>query len=115
MVIGIVPDVSSVETLLNNLSEAGFDLKTVSVILKDPALRNKIAKDTGPFKGATAADLAARLVKAGVSSQDAQAIMDAVNKGGAFVAIAPPGASQQAAVEMLNDYKPQLVKVVSGA
>ncbi len=113
MVIGIIPSTSSVETLLNNLSEADFDLKDVSVILKDQKLRNKIAQDAGPFKGATAATLAARLTKLGLSKQDAQAYVDAVNNGEAFVAIAPPPESQQAAQEMLNDYQPQLVKVLS--
>ncbi len=113
MIIAILPTTSSVETLLNNLSEADFSLKTVSVFMRDAKLRAKIAKDTGPFKGVTAATLANKLTQLGVSTADAQAYVDAVNKGGVFVAIAPPAASQQAALEMLNDYKPQLVKVLN--
>ncbi|MGB8647641.1 MAG: hypothetical protein WCF84_20575 [Anaerolineae bacterium] len=112
MIIGIIPDVASAETLLNNLAEADFDRKSISVILKDLKLRARIAADTGPFKGVNAANLAARLAKMGLSGPDAQAYVDAVNNGAAFVAIAPPAASQAAAVEMMNDYKPQLVKVI---
>ncbi len=112
MIIGIIP-ITSIETLLNNLSEAGFSVKTVSVVMQDVNLRNKITKDAGPFKGITVATLANKLTQLGMSASDAQAYVGAVNKGGAFVAIAPPAASQQAALEMLNDYKPQLVKVMN--
>lgn len=112
MIIGVV-NPSSVQTLLNNLSEADFDLKTVSVVMQDPKQRAKMAKDTGPFKGITAATLGSKLAQLGMSAGDAKAYVDAVSKGGAFVAIAPPPASQQAALEMMNDYKPQLAKVLS--
>ncbi len=112
MVIGIIPNASSTETLLNNLSEADFDLKTVSVIMSDPKQQKAIAKDAGPLKGTTAAGLSARLTQLGVSKADAQAYAAAVNNGGVLVAIAPPKGSEQAAVQMLNDYNPQMVKVV---
>ncbi len=112
MIIGILPNTSSTETLLNNLSEADFDLKTVSVILKDVKLRNKIAKDAGPFKGVTVANLATKLTGRGVSPADVQAYVDAINNGQVFVAIAPPQGSEAAAQEMLADYNPTLVRTL---
>lgn len=112
MVIGIVPNTSKTETLLNNLSEADFKLSDVSVIMSDPQKRNAIASDTGPFKEASAADLPRRLVKHGVSQSQAIAYRDAVKKGGVFVAIASGKDSESAAIEMLKDYGSQLIKVL---
>ncbi len=112
MVIGLIPDTSKAETLLNNLDEAGFKLSDVSVITREPKTRNAIAKDAGPFKGVAANNLTTKLVQTGLSKTDAQAYSDAVAKGSVFVAIAAPKESQQAAVEMLNDYSPQLVRVI---
>ncbi len=112
MVIGLVSDASKTETLLNNLAEADFKLSDVSVIMRDNKTRNAIAKDAGPLKGVAANTLAAKLTQNGLSKADAQAYSDAVAKGSILVAIAAPKESQQAAVEMLNDYAPQLVKVL---
>ncbi len=112
MVIGLIPNTSKTETLLNNLAEADFKLSDVSVIMRDLKTRNAIAKDAGPFQGVTASTLPAKLVQHGLSKADAQAYGDAVNKGSVFIAIACPQESQSAAVEMLNDYSPQLVKVI---
>ncbi len=112
MVIGIVPDASKTETLLNNLSEADFKLSSVSVIMSDPKQRNAIASDAGPFKGTSAANLPNQLVKHGLSQSDANAYQDAIMKGGVFVAIASGKATDSAAADMLRDYNPQLLKVV---
>ncbi len=112
MVIGIVPDTSKTETLLNNLSEADFKLSNVSVITSDPKQRDAIASDAGPFKGVTAANLPSKLAQHGVSTSDANAYRDAVMKGGVFVAIASSKGTDSAAMDMLNDYSPQLLKVV---
>lgn len=112
MVIGIVPNTSKTETLLNNLSEADFNLSDVSVIMSDPKKRNAIASDAGPFKGASAANLPKELVKHGISQSQANAYRDAVKKGGVFVAIAGGKDSESAAGEMLKDYDSRLVKIV---
>lgn len=112
MVIGILPKSSSIETLLNNLKEADFDLKNVSVIMADQKARNAVAKDAGPFKGIGPDKLPARLAQAGLSARDAAAIVAAVTKGQVLVAIATPRGTEKAAGEMLRDYDPVLVKVV---
>lgn len=111
MVIGILPNSSSIETLLNNLKEADFDLKNVSVIMADPKARNAVAKDAGPFKGISPDKLPARLAQAGLSAQDAAAIVNAVTKGQVLVAIATTPDTEKAAGDMLKDYNPVLVKV----
>ncbi len=103
---------SSLETLLNNLSEADFDPNSISVILSDTAARDRITRDAGPLKGVAPANLAARLARRGVAANDVQAVVDAVNHGQAAVAMTPPSASVNAAVEMLKDYQPSLLKVV---
>ncbi len=111
MIIAIIPKSSSVETLLNNLSEADFSLSDVSVVLKNQKLRDQIADDAGPLKGVTFANLTASLVQHGLSKQDAQQYANAVAHGQALVAMNVAPESQQAAVEMFNDYSPQLLKV----
>ncbi len=110
MVIGIVPDSSTAESLLNNLAEADF--KSVSVIMQDVAQRNAIAKDAGPLKGVTAATLAAALGRAGLSNADAQAYVQAVAQGKVLVAVRTPPGSQNAAQEMLQDVSAQMVREV---
>jgi hypothetical protein len=112
MVIALLASGADVETLLNNLAEADFDLATVSVIMKDPKARDAIAKDAGPLKGTLTGDLSSRLAQAGLAAKDAKPYQDGVLSGKVFVAIAPPKASQNAAVAMLKDYKPQLVRVI---
>ncbi len=110
MVIGIIPDAASIATLLNNLKEAEFSLKDVSVIMADVKARNAAAQDAGPFKGVTAAQLAQKLGGAGLSPQDAKTYADAVRKGKVFVAIRTAAGGDKAAAEMLDDYSPEMVR-----
>lgn len=113
MILALIPKSSSVETLLNNLQEADFDLSSVSVILGDQKLRDKIAGDAGPLKGVAPPSLLGKLTALGLPKQDAQAYVDGVTKGQALVAMAAPKDSQAAAVEMFKDYDPELLKVLA--
>jgi len=112
MILALIPKPSSVETLLNNLQEADFDLASVSVILRDQQLRNQIAQDAGPLKGVVPSGLVKKLIALGLSKPDAQAYADGVTKGQALVAMTSPQESQAAAIEMFKDYDPQLLKVL---
>jgi hypothetical protein len=112
MLIAILPKTSSTETLLNNLSEADFDLAQVSVVMLDLKLRNAVAKDAGPLKGARAANLAAKLAKAGLSPADAKPYLDAVAQGQVLVAMIAPSGSEAAAQEMFQDHSAQMIKSV---
>ena len=112
MLIGILPDASHAETLLNNLSEADFDLAQVSVLMKDVKTRNAIAKDAGPFKGANPKNVAGMLVKAGLPQAQAKPYSDAVAQGKVLVAIVSPAQSQPAAQEMLQDHSAELIQAL---
>lgn len=112
MLIAIIPDASSTETLLNNLSEADFDLAQVSVIMRDPKLRDAIAKDAGPLKGVQFKNLTARLTQAGLSQQDVKSYAAGVTQGKVLVAMLPPAGSESAAQEMFQDHSAQMIKTL---
>jgi hypothetical protein len=98
---------SSVETLLNNLSEADFELADVSLVLTDQKKRDAIAQDAGPLKGATPANLPARLTQVGVPQPDAAFYAENVARGQALVALNVKKETEHPAVEMFQDYNPQ--------
>jgi len=110
MIVGILANVSTAETLLNNLAEADFDLSNVSVIMRDVKQRNAVAQDGGPLKGANLSNISDRLIQAGLSSQDARLYRDAVAQGKVLIALMVLPESQQAAKEMLQDYFAELIR-----
>ena len=103
MILAILADASKIETLLNNLSEADFDLDDVSVIMQDVTTRNKIAHDAGPLRHASVAQLPASLKKAGVGSDIAARGSDAVTKGKVLVAMKVDPKYEQSARQMFQD------------
>ena len=111
MVIGIVTS-SSVESLLNNLSETGFDKKQISLVMHDVQLRNTIADDVGPFKGVTLATLPQRLAELGLSSAEVKTWTDAVAHAKVLVVIACSLQGEPTAAEMLKDASAEFIKVV---
>ncbi len=112
MIIGIIPDASTAEILLNNLSEADFNLKDVSLVMQDQKLRDKIAKDTGPLKGVRSDQVYATLVRAGLSGPDAQVYQDAVALGKVLAAMKTTPATVAAAKEMFADQSGELIKEI---
>jgi hypothetical protein len=112
MIVGIIPDASTAEILLNNLSEADFNLADISLIMRDQKLRDKIAKDTGPLKGVRYDQVSAALVHAGLSSQDANAYQDAVAQGKVLAAMKTAPTTSVAAKEMFSDQSGELIKEI---
>jgi hypothetical protein len=112
LVIGILLKSAHAEVLLSNLAEADFDLKDVSVIMRDIKARNAIAKDAGPFKGIAPSDLSAKLAHFGLSEQDVKVCTDAVSQGKVLVGITCAQASESAAVEMFKDHSAEFIKAV---
>ena len=110
MLIGILPNVSDAEILLNNLSEADFDLNNVSMIMRDAAIRNKIAKDVGPFKGVQPEKIMDELVKAGMSKSTAKLCTDALAQSKVLVAMNVSADLLASAREMFTDESAQIVK-----
>ena len=112
MIVGIILDPSTAEILLNNLSEADFNLADVSLIMRDQKLRDKIAKDTGPLKGVRYEQISARLIQAGLSAQDAQAYQNAVAQGKVLAAMKTSPDLMEAAREMFTDQSGDSIKEI---
>ena len=110
MILAILPDAMKAETLLNNLSEADFDLNDVSVIMQDATMRNKIAQDAGPLKGIGVAQLSTALHDAGASQEQVQRCLDAIGKGKALVAMKVNPKYEPAAREMFQDQSAELIR-----
>src|SRR5512138_1058927 len=109
MIVAILPNASTAEQLLNNLSEADFDLNDVSVLMQDTALRDKIAKDTGPLKGVAPAQASNSLKSAGVSADAAQKCQEAVKSGKVVIAMKVDPKYEPAAREMFTDIAAQVL------
>ncbi len=110
MIIGIIPDASTAEILLNNLSEADFNLDDISLVMRDRKMRDKVAKDAGPLKGIRYNQIAARLVQAGLSVQDAQFVQNALAQGKVLVAMRASSDIIDAAKEMFADQSGDFIK-----
>ncbi len=110
MLIGLLPDPSKTEVLLNNLSEADFDLEDVSVFMKDRKQRDAIARDTGPWKGIPLEDINHKLIEAGLSAEQAAQYSGEVRQGKVLVVMQVPPESLSAAREMFQDHGAQIIE-----
>jgi hypothetical protein len=110
MILAILPDTSKTESLLNNLSEADFNLDDVSVVMQDVALRDKIAKDAGPLKGMKPADVSSALKKAGRSKGAAQRASDSIKQGKVLVVMNVDPKYEQAARESFTDMSAEFLE-----
>lgn len=110
MIVAILPNISTAEILLNNLSEADFDLADVSVVMRNRKQQKLIAQDNGPLKGTNLRNVAGRLIQAGLSSPDARLYRDAVAEGRVLIAMTVLPESQQAATEMLQSHEAEFIK-----
>ena len=103
MILGIIPDAFAAETLLNNLSEADFNLGDVSLIMRDQELRDKIAEDLGPLSGVRYDQISTWLVQAGLSAPDAQSYQEAVAQGKVLAVMDAAPDLVEAVKEMFTD------------
>ena len=110
MILAIFENLSRIESLLNNLSEADFNLNDVSVIYADVKQRDVVAKDLGPLKGIAPKKLVEELTKLGVSRQNAELCQEAVLKGKVLSAMNISPELSQAAEEMFRDQSAQIIK-----
>ncbi len=102
MIIGIFPDALTVETVLNNLAEAEYDLSSVSVFMADLEVRARLAPTAGPLAGATVPTLVQRLTELGVSPAQARHAHTAVVEGKVLVVMVSPAAGTAAAQEIVS-------------
>jgi hypothetical protein len=112
MIVGIIPDAFAAEILLNNLSEADFNLADVSLIMCDEKLRDKIGKDTGPLKGVRCDQISVHLLQAGLSAQEAQAYQNAVEQGKVLAAMKIASNLIEAAKEMFADQSGESIQEI---
>jgi hypothetical protein len=112
MIIGLLPDVITTETFLNNLAEAEFNLQTVSVIRRDMESHAAGGAEAGPLQDTTLAELADRLTLAGLAPLEAQFYVKAIQQGAVFVAMAVPKSIEAVAREMLQDHEAQSIRGV---
>ena len=110
MIWAILPDVSKTESLLNNLSEADFNLDDISVMIQDIILRNRIAKDLGPLRGVELKDLEKTLTSFGLSKETALSCNQAIVSGRVLVVMNVDEKYRPAAVEMFQDHSAQMIK-----
>ncbi len=112
LIVGIIPDASTAEILLNNLSEAEFNLADVSLVLRDQKLHDQITKDTGPLKGVRPDQISAYLIKAGLSAPDAQAYQNAVAQGKVLAAMRTSPNLAETAKEMFADQSGESIQEI---
>ena len=112
MIVGIIPDAFAAETLLNNLSEADFNLADVSLIMVDKELRDKVAEDTGPLRGLRHDQISTFLVQAGLSAQEAQVYQSAVDQGKVLAAMKIASDLIEAAKEMFADQSGESIQEI---
>jgi hypothetical protein len=109
MILAILPNASAAEQLMNNLSEADFDLNDVSVIMQDTTTRNKIAKDVGPLRGVLPMQTSASLQATGASPQAVQRCQEAIKNGNVVVAMKVDPKFEPAAREMFKDMSAEIL------
>lgn len=110
MILGILDDTFSVETLLNNLSEADFDLDNVSVVMHDVEQAKAFKINAGPLSGVKPERVSDALIKLGVSEEGAKTCQDAVTSGSILLVMNVAEEYSQAAEEIFQDHSAQLIK-----
>ena len=110
MILAVLENLSKAEILLNNLSEADFNLDDVSVIHADVKQRDAVAKDVGPLKGTTPEKLTEKLTRLGVPKKDAEVCQGAIFKNKVIVMMEISPELNDAAEEMFRDHSAQIVK-----
>ena len=110
IIFGVFPNASNAEILLNNLSEADFDLSDVSVVMRTSKQRNAFAQDCGPLKGATMSNLSEKLLRSGLPTEACDLYRDALLDGKVLVAMNVTPETKAAAKEMFEDHSAELIK-----
>ena len=110
MILAILKNTSNVETLLNNLSEADFDLADVSIVMSDMKKANAFKQNKGPLSGIKPKGVEEALIKLGISKKEAKTCQDAVTNGSVLVVMKVADEYSQAAEEMFQDHSAQLIK-----
>ncbi len=110
MIIALFDNTTTVDTLLNNLSEAEFNLEDVSVITRDAAQSEALLPGQTLLRGALPESLAKTLIKQGLSEEAANQCQEAVTNGRILVIMNAPEEYRPAAEEIFQDHSAQLIQ-----
>ncbi len=110
MLLAVLDNLSKAESLLNNLSEADFNLEDISIVFADRKQRDAVAKDVGPLKNTLPERLLEELIKLGVSRENAELCNNAMLKGKVVAAMNISPELNDAAEAMFRDQSAQIVK-----
>jgi hypothetical protein len=110
MILAILDDTSSVETLLNNLSEADFNLDDVSIVMSNVKQADAFGQKSGPLNGVKPKRVNEALIKLGISNEAAKNCQDAVTNGSILLAMNVVDEYRQAAEEIFQDHSARLIK-----
>lgn len=112
LVIGLLPGDSDAEIALNNLAEADFAARQVSVLTGDP-LRTAALTDTPGEWGQQTPNAAIERMRAlGVAEADREAFHTGLDAGGVLIVVRTSRDTAAAAGELLSDQKATLVRTV---
>lgn len=112
IVMGILPDSSSAETAINNLIEAGYVERNISLVMQNEKKARSIINDFGPLKGSNAGVLDQNLERLGLSKGSRESYETSLHNGKALIAITVGDTSISATKEMLMDYNASQIYVV---
>ncbi len=111
MFIALIANSLSAETLLNNLSEADFNLDDVSIVMQNHKEQLALLKEGGPLKGARLWGLVYRLKRAGYSQTDIDLCTNNLKAGKVLVAMEVTTDLEAAAKEMFLDQQAQMIEL----
>lgn len=111
IVLGIIP-VADAETAINNLSEADYDEKDISLVMRDVKTARLIIDDYGPLNNTNPSNIGAKLTELGVSKDSQKSYSEALENGKALLAISCTKENVNTTKSMLADYKTTNVIVI---
>ena len=112
VIVAVVSYPDEVDTIINNLSEEGFDPNNISVVLQNEEENQIYANEFGPITNANAENVINKLIHVGISADIADNFQRALKHGSAILAIGVDNAEEEEAVqELLEDYNIEDIEV----
>ncbi len=115
MVVGLFENIDHAEIALNNLAEAQFRNKDISVVMADKSQVKTISVGRGPLSGDFNIRIAKTLGRGGLSESDVENCRNLLMKGAVLIAVSGPAESDDAAAEMLADNGAVFVSELTGS
>lgn len=97
-------DTSTIETVINNLTEVDIAQDTISLVMNDEKTARDIIADAGPLHGVTVATLGKTLQQQGVDTAQAEHFEQLVAQGKALLAVSGNQEILTLARSICNDY-----------